>query len=103
MTYCIEYASEDLRELCERQAVATRQLGRPGAKKLARRIKELEVSADSVALRQGPGDWHPINHDWPGCLGGELSGASTIIAQPIVENGGTRGWRVLCIGDCYKH
>lgn len=109
MTYKIEYETEDLRVLCEQMRpdqpppLAIRKLGKAGAKKLARRVKNLETSADSVELRQGPGDWHPISYDWPGCLGGELQGAATIIVKSITTASGQPGWRVMCVGDCYKH
>lgn len=102
MGYPITYANPDLQELCEKQAVARKAFGIAGAKKLARRVKELQISSNTVELRQGPGDWHPITHDWPGCLAGELDGAATIIVRQVdVE--GRPGWRVECLGSCYKH
>lgn len=100
MSYTLTYASDELRDICEKQAVARRLFGLAGAKKLARRVKELQISANTVELRKGPGDWHPITHDWPGCVGGELDGAATIIVRPIDTQ---PGWRVECIGNCYKH
>lgn len=102
MAYPITYARPELQELCEKQAAARRAFGDAGAKKLRRRVKELQVSPNTVELRKGPGDWHPITRDWPGCLGGELDGAATIIVRPV-ELGGQPGWLVECLGNCYKH
>lgn len=103
MSYEIEYANDVMRGLCEERRLATRKFGSPGAKRLSRRVKELETSPDTVTLRQGPGDWHPLPYDWPGCMAGELDGAASIIAMPITTKSGEPGWRVMCLGDCYKH
>lgn len=103
MSYPITYANSRLQALCERSLAARRQLGEAGARKLHRRVKELQISANYLELRQGPGDWHPITHDWPGCVGGELGGAATIIVRPTVDDAGGPGWHVECIGNCYKH
>ena len=102
MSYEIEYADETTRGLCEKRRLATRKFGTTGAKKLAHRIKELESAPDEVALRQGTGGWHPIDHDWPGCLGAHLDGAATIIVECIVTTAGAK-WLVKCLGDCYQH
>lgn len=101
MTYRIDYVNDDLQRLCTQWKVAVQRFGLPGAKKLARRIKEIEVSANTVELREGPGDWHPITHDWPGCLGGELNGGDTIIVEFLPQGGAC--WLVRCVGKCYEH
>lgn len=103
MSYGIEYANEAMRRMCEEQRVATCSLGKAGAKKLARRVKELESSPDEASLQQGTGGWHPISYDWPGCLGAHLDGGATIIVKSIVAAAGAPGWRVECLGNCYKH
>lgn len=102
MSYPITYADPKFQDLCEKHASARKALGVAGAKKLMRRVKELQISPNTVELRKGPGDWHPISHDWPGCLGGELDGAATIIVRQTEDNG-SPGWRIECIGNCYKH
>lgn len=103
MSYEIEYPDEAMRRMCEEQGVATCNLGKAGAKKLARRVKELETAPNETALRQGTGGWHPIGYDWPGCLGAHLDGAATIIVESIDTGAGAPRWRVRCLGNCYKH
>jgi hypothetical protein len=103
MSYAIEYEDENFRGLCEQMRLATCKFGKAGAKKLARRVKELESSPDEATLRQGPGSWHAIDHDWPGCLGAHLDAGATMIVQSIVTATGEPGWRVRCMGNCYKH
>lgn len=103
MSYEVEYGSDTIRALCEQRRLAMCKFGERGAKKLARRVKELESSPNETSLQQNPGRWHPIPHDWPGCLGAHLDGAATIIVRSITTDAGAQGWRVEGLGDCYKH
>lgn len=98
----VSFDSRELQRLCTERAFMTRKLGPDSAKKLGMRWKELQTSSTTVELMSGTGGWHPIDHDWPGCVGAHLAGGKTIIVEPRDHDAGP-GWHVLCIGDCYKH
>jgi len=99
----LTYANSRLQKLCEKHAVAQQKFGSAGAKKLGLRVKELQPAPTPEELQKGPGRWHPIVYDWPGCLSGRLHGGSTIIVRHVVHDDGHPGWHVECLGDCYKH
>lgn len=103
MIYEIRYENTEIQEACEQRRVAVKIFGDAGAKRLGRRVKELQTSPDAATLRQGPGGWHPIKFDWPGCQAGSITGSKRIVVQPIETDNGQPGWLVRCLGDCYDH
>lgn len=98
MSNVLTYASADTKALCTQDRAAYRALGKPGHRKLERRFKELQAATSEEALRAGTGNWHPIDHDWPGCLGAHLHDGKTILVRRT-----NTGWHVECVGNCYKH
>lgn len=73
------YESERARDLCTRRRAAQRLFGESGAKRLARRVKELE-SADSIAdLLSGPGAWHRLHGDRHGTYAAKVTGPARLI------------------------
>lgn len=92
------YASADLELLCLERDQAVRRLGLDGAKKLGRRIKELETATDIGELLQGPGQWHPLAGDRAGTYAGNVTGGDRIIvALTEVET-----WTVLEIVNYHR-
>lgn len=99
----LSFGDSEHEKLCADQAYAQRKFGKPGAKKLQRRVKELQTSPDRETLLQGPGGWHDILHDWPGHLSGTVTGGDRIVVRLSTADDGSTVWHVACIGDCYKH
>lgn len=76
------YATEAVRDLCTRAAVARKVYGVEAQKRLARRVKELETADRFQDLFAGPGRWHGLQGNRKGTWAGDVSGALRIIVTP---------------------
>ncbi|QGF22414.1 hypothetical protein Rai3103_00495 [Raineyella fluvialis] len=90
-----------LERLANDDAARTKQLGAQAARRLLLRINELKSCSSEAELRAGPGNWHPVLHDWPGCLAGRVSGDFRIIVE--LMNDGEPYWLIKEIGHAYEH
>ena len=77
----VEYETEKVLELCTRRKAAQRRFGEPGAKRLARRIKELESAVDSRDLFEGGGHWHPLHGDRAGTWSATVTSSDRIVVS----------------------
>lgn len=79
-----------------------KELGPAGRKRLELRIAELRASPTEELLMAGLGRWHPVPHDWPGCLSGRVTGDARIIVE-LCEVEGEPAWLIWAIGHAYEH
>jgi proteic killer suppression protein len=79
----IEFASQDLAELCLSERRAVRELGKPCAKKLFARLADL-AAADRVADLV-TGHPHPLRGDRSGQFSLRLEGAKRLVFGPANE------------------
>jgi toxin HigB-1 len=104
----IEFASPDLRELCESERRAVRELGRPCARKLFARLADLKAAENVNELVAGYP--HPLKGDRAGQFSVRLEGGKRLVFQsanqPVPTNdNGNIDWKrvtrlsIVFIGD----
>lgn len=76
----ILFKDKRLRELCEKQAVATKKLGDIGARKLRARLSE--ISAASRVSDLIAGNPHPLKGDRAGQFTLDLAGGWRLVFKP---------------------
>jgi len=81
----IIFKDDALLQLCNDDRIATRKLGRECAKKLRRRLDDLDAAASLVAFRTLPGRCHELKGDLAGCLALDLHGGVRLVFQPASD------------------
>lgn len=76
----IRFKNKKLRELCEQQRVAQRDLGADSARKLNTRLGELEAAANVAELVAG--NPHPLDRDRKGQYAVNLAGGARLVFVP---------------------
>lgn len=100
----LKFEDNECKKLCSSEQAAQKRFGVSGAKRLKRRVKELQTSPDTPTLRQGPGDWHHLKGNTLGHLiAGDITGGDRIVVEFAPHKDGRPAWRIACIGDCYNH
>lgn len=79
----IEFSSVDLKELCESERRAVRELGRPCAKKLFARLADLNAAENVSELIAGRP--HPLKGDRAGQFAVRLEGGKRLVFSPANE------------------
>ena len=79
----IEFVSADLKELCESERQAVRELGRPCAKKLFSRLADLKAAENVGELIAGYP--HPLKGDRAGQFSVRLEGGKRLVFRPTNE------------------
>ena len=104
----LSFADDKLKKLCENSREAQKALGAPSAKKLRRRLTELEASASVYELPAGRP--HPLTGDRDGHFAVDLHGGHRLEFEPaheeipLKDDGGidwarVRKIRIVYIGD----
>lgn len=104
----IDFASADLKELCEAERRAVRELGRPCARKLFSRLADLKAAENVTELIAGHP--HPLKGDRTGQFSVRLEGGKRLVFAPAndplpVDAKGSIDWRrvtrvsIVFIGD----
>lgn len=100
----LSFEDRQLEAICHDDRLAVRALGPQAAKRLGRRLKELQSSEDPNTLKSGPGSWHDLHHDWEGHVSGTVSGGDRIVVRHTKNYANNMTvWHIACIGDCYDH
>lgn len=92
----IEFSSVDLKELCESERRAVRELGRPCAKKLFARLADLYAAENVSELIAGRP--HPLKGDRAGQFAVRLEGGKRLVFSPAneplpLDGNGALEWR----------
>lgn len=102
MAVALQAANKRIQGLISNDAMRQKELGVSGNKRLKRRLAELRATPTEELLVAGPGKWHPVSHDWPGCLSGTVTGDARIIVELCVVEGAVT-WLIREIGHAYNH
>lgn len=78
----ILFLTEDVKKLCVDEKIATRKLGRDCARKLARRMDDLDAARSLADFRHLPGRCHELSGDLAGCLALDLQGGFRLVFRP---------------------
>lgn len=81
----ILFATDRLERLCTDDRTARKELGRDGAKKLRRRLDDLDAAPSLATLRALPGQCHELKGDRDGCLAVRLHGGWRFVFEPADE------------------
>ncbi len=104
----LDFASKDLREVCETEKIAKKKLGAPAAKKLKSRLADI-VAVERVGdLKLGKP--HPLTGDRLGQFSITLHGGIRLVFEPLMDDvpttkDGSIAWpevtgvNILFIGD----
>lgn len=76
----IRFKNKKLKELCEQQRIAQRDLGADSARKLMTRLSELEAATHVKELTAG--NPHPLDRDRKGQYAVNLSGGDRLVFAP---------------------
>ena len=76
----ISFANRQVRELCELNQAALRELGQAGARRLQARLADLEASSDVRNLVAGHP--HPLQGDRAGQFALDLNGGRRLVFEP---------------------
>lgn len=76
----IRFKDKDLRELCEKKAVATKKLGDVGARKLRSRLADLRAASRVTELVAGRP--HPLKGERLGQFALDLYGGARLVFEP---------------------
>lgn len=103
----IEFASDDLKALCEVEKVAKRKLGPESAKKLKSRLSDLEAVETVAAIVVGSP--HPLRGDRDGQFAVSLHGGDRLVFEaadePVPKREKKTDWtrvrrvRIIYVGD----
>lgn len=93
----VTYKTRKARDLCTDASKAQQVLGLDAAKKLARRVKEMESCETFEDLFEGPGRWKPLKGDLKGAYSADISGRDRI----IVSKEGQKVIVVIDVGNIY--
>lgn len=75
----ISFKDDALRRLCTEERVMLRKLGRPGAKKLRARLKDLKAFENMAEVCYGRP--HRLKGDLKDCIGLDLDGGRRLVLQ----------------------
>lgn len=78
----IFFLDQDLAQLCQENRIAQRKLGAEGAKKLRRRLDDLDAAPSLDVMRTLPGRCHELKGDRAGELALDLAGGSRLLFRP---------------------
>ncbi len=104
----ILFADDDLENLCNTERLQKRQLGAKGAKKLQRRLADLDAATHVGELVAGRP--HPLKNDRAGQFAVDLDGGCRLVFEPAHDpppsrDDGSIDWdavtavRIVFIGD----
>ncbi|PYV92142.1 MAG: killer suppression protein HigA [Acidobacteria bacterium] len=104
----IEFATADIRALCEQERLMMKRFGKPGAKKLKSRLADL--AAVAVVTELVAGRPHPLKGDRLGEFALDLQGATRLVFKatndPVprtqdgaIDWGSVTKVRIIFIGD----
>lgn len=79
----LRFKNKGVREICEKQAVATKKMGDVGAKKLRSRLADIEAAAKVTDLQAG--NPHPMKGDRLGQFALDLAGGWRLVFAPADE------------------
>ncbi len=107
----LEFASSNLRKLCESPRIATRKLGAASSKKLQSRLADLMAVSRVGELPAGRP--HPLTGDWLGKLAISLSGGHRLVieanddpipttADDAIDWPNVSSARIVFIGDYHE-
>ncbi len=79
----IRFASERLRDACNDTKTLMRLYGKQGAKRLRRRLDDLDAAANLEEARPLPGKLHELTGDRKGQLAMSVDGGKRLILEPV--------------------
>lgn len=96
----ILFDTRELEQLCNDERVAKKKLGAAGAKKLKKRLDDLDAMTTLEAARSLPGRCHELKGDLLGCLAITVDGGCRLVFRPEhepvpVKKDGGLDWRAV--------
>lgn len=93
----VGYADKKLEKSCTDDRQMKKTYSAVVAKALQKRLVELEIADNMLALQDGIGKWHPLDGNYKGCWGASLNGNVRIVVSGVEAEEVEYQWELVSV------